>query len=254
PAVVLVVSDDEGNVIRRVSGPVTAGFHRVAWDLRYPPPSPIELTPPEIDPFSPPPGGPLVVPGQYTVRLVKRIDGVDTALGEAKAFNVTPLYLAVMKESDRAAVLAFQKKASRLQKAIMGAARATADALVRVQHIRKALDEIDGPDPKLVAQVNAVDQTLRDIDEELSGDRALGAEQEPTPPALLDRVTNAINGFTTTSAPTATHQESLAIAEKQFAPLLEKLRRAIEVDLAAIEKQMNERGAPWTPGRIPAIR
>jgi photosystem II stability/assembly factor-like uncharacterized protein len=254
PAIVLVVSDEDGNVIRRVSGPVTAGFHRVAWDLRYPPPSPIELTPTEIDQFSPPPAGPLVVPGKYTVRLLKRVDGVDTSLGETKTFNVVPLYLSIMNESDRATVLAFQKKASRLQKAIMGAARVTADALVRVQHVRKALDEIDGPDPKLVAQVNAVDKTLRDIDDALNGDPVLRGHQEPSPVSLVERVTNAINGFTTTTAPTATHQESLAIAEKEAGPLLEKLRRAIEVDLAAIEKQLNERGAPWTPGRIPTVR
>jgi photosystem II stability/assembly factor-like uncharacterized protein len=254
PAIVLVVSDEDGNVIRRVSGPVTAGFHRVAWDLRYPPPSPIELTPPEIDQFSPPPAGPLVVPGKYTVRLLKRVDGVDTSLGETKTFNVVPLYLSIMNESDRATVLAFQKKASRLQKAIMGAARVTADALVRVQHVRKALDEIDGPDPKLVAQVNAVDKTLRDIDDALNGDPVLRGHQEPSPVSLVERITNAINGFTTTTAPTATHQESLAIAEKEAGPLLEKLRRAIEVDLAAIEKQLNERGAPWTPGRIPTVQ
>ena len=52
PAVVLVVSDDDGNIIRRVTGPVTSGFHRVAWDLRYPPPSPIELNPEEPDQFA----------------------------------------------------------------------------------------------------------------------------------------------------------------------------------------------------------
>jgi len=251
PAVVLVVSDDEGNVIRRVNASTKAGFHRVAWDLRYPPPSPIELTEPEVDAFSPPPAGPLVVPGKYTARLVKRIDGVDSAIGSPQAFNVVPLYLSVMNESDRGAVLAFQKKASRLQKAVMGAARVTGDALMRVQHIRKGLDEIDGPDPKLVAQVNAIDKTLRDIDQELNGDTTLRSRQEASPPSLVERITTAVNGFTTTSAPTATHQESLAIAEKQFGPLLEKLRRTIEVDLAAVEKQMNERGAPWTPGRIP---
>ena len=247
----MIVSDDEGNVIRRVSGPVTAGFHRVAWDLRYPPPSPIELTPPEPDVFSPPPGGPLVVSGKYTVRLAKRIDGVETPLGEAQSFNVRPLYLSIMGEGDRNAVLAFQKKASRLQKAIMGASHADADALVRVQHIRKALDAIEGPDPKLVAQVNAVDKSLHDIDDAISGDPVLRGHQEPTPPSLLDRINTAVNGLTTTSAPTTTHVESLAIAERDFVPLLDRLRKTVEVDLAAIEKQLNDRGAPWTPGRIP---
>lgn len=254
PAIVLVVSDDEGNVIRRVTGPVKEGFHRVAWDLRYPPPSPIELTPGETDPFSPPPAGPLVTPGTYRVRLAKRVDGVESFLGDARTFAVTPLYLSVMNESDRTAVLAFQKKASRLQKAVMGAARATTDALVRVQHIRRALDEIDGPDANLVAQVNAVDKALRDIDDALNGDPIVRGRNEPAPPSIVERITTAVNGLTTTSAPTSTHQESLSIAEREFVPLLERLRRAIETDLTAIEKTLNAAGAPWTPGRIPEWR
>lgn len=251
PAIVLVVSDDSGNVIRRVSGPAKAGFQRVAWDLRYPPPSPIELSPPEPDPFSPPPVGPLAAPGKYAVRLYKRVDGADTPLGDAQTFNVTPLYLQLMSEVDRTDVLAYQKKAARLQKAAMGAARANAEAQVRVQHIRRALDEIDGVDPKLAAALNAVDQTLRDIDEELNGDRVLRTRNEPGAPSLLDRVTTAVNGLTTTSPPTATHKEALAMAEAKLVPLLERLRRAVEVDLAAIEKQLNAAGAPWTPGRVP---
>ena len=251
PAVVLVVTDEAGNIVRRVTGPVKSGFQRVAWDLRYAAPNPISLTPPEPDPFSPPPAGPLVVPGQYNVRLYKRIDGVETALGDAQKFNVVPLYLSIMNESDRAATLDFQRKASRLQREVMGAERATEDALTRVQHIRKALDEMEGADPQLVARVNAVHNTLRDIAEELGGDPVLRQRSEPQPPSLLDRIGNAVAGLSTTSAPTQTHRESLTIAETQFAPLAARLRQAVDGELAAIEKQLNALGAPWTPGRLP---
>ena len=251
PAVVLTVSDDEGTVIRRVTGPVTAGIHRVAWDLRYAPPSPVELNPKEPGLFSTPEQGPLVAPGTYRVSLAKRIDGVDTQLGEPQTFNVVPLYLAVMNESDRGEVLEFQRRASRMQKAVMGASRANEDALLRVQHVRRALDLIEQPDPSLVQALASVEQTLRDIDEELNGDRALGAIVEPAPPSLLDRVTTAVNGLTTTSAPTATHRQALQIAEQQFGPLLARLRQAIATDLVAIERRLNSLDAPWTPGRIP---
>ena len=251
PAVVLIVSDDEGNVIRRVTGSTKKGFHRVAWDLRYPPPSPVTLEPVEADQFAPPPAGPLVVPGKYKVALAKRINGVETVIGQPQTFNVVPLYLQVMNESDRAQVLAFQKKASRLQKAVMGAAKAVDDAETRVKYIRGALDNVENPDPKLVAQVNAVDKELHDIDDAINGDPVLRSHNEPTPLALVDRIGIAVNGFTTTSAPTATHQQSLAIAEQDYGPLRERLRKAIEVDLANIDKQLNALGAPWTPGRIP---
>ncbi|HXH92667.1 MAG TPA: glycosyl hydrolase, partial [Thermoanaerobaculia bacterium] len=251
PAIVMIVSDEEGNVIRRVSGPAKAGFHRVAWDLRYPAPNPIELKEPEADVFSPPPGGPLVAPGKYTVRVAKRIDGVETLLGSPQTFNVVPLYLSIMKESDRAAVLDFQKKAAALQRTLMGAARVTQESLTRVQYIRRALDEIAGPDPKLLAKVNTIDASLRDINDQLNGDPILRRANEPFAPSLLDRVNTAVNGLTTTAPPTATHREALAIAQQQTTPLLDRLHKVIEVDLADVEKQMNARGAPWTPGRIP---
>ncbi len=253
PSVVLIVSDETGNVIRRVMGPVKAGFHRVAWDLRYPPPSPIELKEPEPDVFSPPPSGPLVAPGTYRVQLAKRIDGVETPLGAAQSFNVVPLYLSIMKESDRAAVLEFQKKAAGVQRTVMGAARATSDAMTCVQYIRRALDQIAGPDPKLVAEVNRIDIALRDINDQLNGDPILRRSNEPALPSLLDRVNTAVGGLTTTQAPTATHREALAFVEREAGPLLDRLRKLIDVDLAAVEKQMNAIGAPWTPGRVPDL-
>lgn len=252
PAVVLTVSDDEGNVVRRVTGPVTAGFHRVAWDLRYPPPSPIDLNAEsEPDPFSPPPAGPLAAPGTYTVRLAKRIEGVETSLGGPQTFQVVPLYLSVMQETDRAAVLDYQRKASRLQKAVMGAARANADALQRVAHIRRALQETETTDATLVTRLNAIEKTLQDIDVALNGDAVVARNNEPTLPAIVDRIGTSVNGLTTTAAPTQTHREALARAEADFVPVLARLRQAVETDLRAIEQQLNAAGAPWTPGRIP---
>jgi photosystem II stability/assembly factor-like uncharacterized protein len=251
PAIVLTVFDDENNVVRRVTGPVTAGFHRVAWDLRYPIPTPINLEPGEPDLFATPDQGPLATPGTYTVRLAKRIDGVETPLADPQTFTVVPLYLSSMTDADREATLTFQRRASRLQKAVMGASRANADALVRVQHIRRAIDETEGVDPEIGKRLNAVYNTLRDLDETLNGDVTVRARVEPQPPTLLDRVTVAINGLTTTQPPTQTHREALQLAEQQLVALLAKLRQAVEVDLAGIDRELNAAGAPWTPGRIP---
>ena len=101
--------------------------------------------------------------------------------------------------------------------------------------------------------MNSIDTALHDINEQLNGDPILRRANEPSGPSLLDRVSIAVNGLTTTAPPTATHRESLAIAQQQTGPLLERLHKLIEVDLANVEKQMNERGAPWTPGRIPGV-
>jgi hypothetical protein len=46
------------------------------------------------------------------------------------------------------------------------------------------------------------------------------------------------------------YSESLAVAERQF----EDARKALEdllSDLAALERELESLGAPWTPGRMP---
>ena len=191
------------------------------------------------------------MPGTYRVQLFKRIDGVETALGDPQPFNVVPLYLSTMTENDRREVLAFQKRAAKLQREAMGASNLVSDALTRVQYIRRALDQIEGGDAQLTARVNALDMSLRDISETLNGDTIRQQRSEPAPPSLLDRVNNSVTGLLSTQPPTQTHRESLTLAEQQFGPLAERLRQLIDSELASIEKRMNELGAPWTPGRLP---
>jgi photosystem II stability/assembly factor-like uncharacterized protein len=250
PAIALVVSDERGNVIRRVNGPVKAGFHRVAWDLRFPPPAPIELTEPERDPFDTPITGPLVVPGTYNVQLMKIIDGVETPVGEKQSFNVVPLYASTWNASERLGVLEYQKRAARLQREVLGAQKATSDALTRVQYIRRALAEIEGSDAQLAARVNALDTELRNISEIISGDPIRQQRQEPSPPGLTDRMNNAVAGLGTTQPPTQTHRQSLEIAERDLATVASRLQKAM-AEMTAIEQQLNALGAPWTPGRLP---
>ncbi|HEY6843861.1 MAG TPA: glycosyl hydrolase, partial [Thermoanaerobaculia bacterium] len=255
PAIVLVVSDGDGNVVRRVTGPVTAGIHRVAWDLRYPSPSPVELRPADdTDPFRQPPPGPLAAPGKYTVRVFERVNGVETPVGEGQTFNVVPLYLSIFNETDRAAVLDFSKKAARLESAVMGASRATTDALTRVEVIRHTLDQMQNVDPKLVAQVNAVDTALLDIRDEIRGDPILRAHNMPAPPSLLNRVETAVGVLGTTSAPTTTQREALDLAAAEASKMLDRLRTIINTDLVSIDQQLNAAGAPWTPGRVPTLK
>jgi hypothetical protein len=179
---------------------------------------------------------------------------VETPVGEGQTFNVVPLYLSIMKESDRAAVLDFSKKAARLQGAVMGASRATNDALTRVEYIRRALDQMQNVDPKLVAQINTVDTALHDVRDEIRGDPILRAHNQPAPASLMERVNTAVGVLGTTSAPTTTQREALMLATQEASKMLDRLRTLIDTDLVSIDQQLNAAGAPWTPGRVPTLQ
>jgi photosystem II stability/assembly factor-like uncharacterized protein len=250
PAIVWTVADEEGHVIRHGTGPASAGLHRVAWDLTFPPASPVRLEPPERNIFAPEPTGPTVVPGTYKVSLAKLVDGVETPLGEAQTFKVEPLLSPALTPQERAANLAFQQKAARLQRAVLGAVRAAEETERHLQLIQKTLQETPQADPKLATEAYKLEQRLQDLHEKLTGDRVVAEHNEPTAPSIVERMERSLawGGF---AAPTKTQEDAYRFAAESFAPVLAGLRQLVDVDLRKLEDQMERAGAPWTPGRLP---
>ncbi len=253
PRIVLVVRDDSGEIVRRVTGPRDKGIHRVAWDLRYPASTPVELKSPADRPsWRRPPVGPLALPGTYTVTLAREVDGVMTPLVEPQPFEVVPLELATFAAKDRAEVLAFRKKVARLNRAVRGALKAAEEARTRITHIRQAVLDTPAADPALLADVHALEQRLNQFLAKLRGDRTRTKREEPAPPSIRARVQQVVsNQWQTTSAPTQTQRVAYQHAGTEFAEVLAELRTLMEMDLVQLEAKLEAAGAPWTPGRIP---
>ncbi len=251
PSIVLVVRDDTGEVVRRITGPRDKGIHRVSWDLRYPAPTPTVLTPPaDRPPWWRPPAGPLALPGAYTVTLAKEVDGEITELSEAVSFEVVPLELATFAAEDRAEVLAFHKKVAGLQRAVQGAIKVVEETQNRVDHIRKAVVDTPAADRALLAEIDTLQKRLNTIRTKLAGDKTRSKREEPTPPSISQRVGVAVE-WNVTSPPTQTQHDAYRYAGTEFTEVLAELRSLIQDDLARIEGTLEEAGAPWTPGRIP---
>jgi photosystem II stability/assembly factor-like uncharacterized protein len=255
PAILLTVKDADGNVVRRLTGPVKAGIHRVAWDLRFPASDPTSLKPgptPVENPFYEAPAGPLAVPGTYTVSLEKRVDGALTPLAEPQTFEVESLGLQTLKAADAKELLAFQKRTARLQRAVLGAIEAAQEAQGRLKIAKKAIDDTPAADPKLGAEARRIDKELDDLLVGLRGDRVMAGRNEPTPMSTAERVSAIVSShWSTTVAPTGTSRQAYATASAAFETQLATLRTLVETDLRALEGALEKAGAPWTPGRVP---
>ncbi|HNX50485.1 MAG TPA: hypothetical protein PKL08_09990, partial [Thermoanaerobaculaceae bacterium] len=253
PAVVLTVTDTEGNVVRRLEGPVKKGFQRVAWDLRFAPSTPAKEDEDEKDPWDIPDQGPFVMPGTYQVSLATRVDGILTPVAGTQRFEVVPLGLATLPATDRAGLLAFQKRAARLQRAVMGAAEVVKDVQNRLKLIHIALRDTPAAAPELIARAGSVEARLRQLDLVLRGDRVIAGRNEPVPPSIVGRVQGVVSThWASTSAATGTQEQSLAVASELFELNLRELRQLVDVDLKALEAEMEKAGAPYTPGRFPS--
>ena len=252
PAMLLLITDAEGNVVRRLTGPASAGFHRVTWDLRYPSSEPADLNPDPPLPWSDAHVAPMTVPGAYKVSLARRVGGIVTPVGEAQPFTTETLGLSDLPAADRVALVEFQKQVAGLQRAVLGAVEARKEAADRITRLKKAIDDTPKADAKLAEDVRALEARLKDVQIELEGDTTRARRGEPTLPAIQDRVGQIVSAsWSSTSAPTGTQVSSYDIAAKLFGETLGRLRGLIETDLGGIEERAEAAGAPWTPGRLP---
>ena len=253
PSVVLVVEDSEGRVVRRLTAPATAGLHRLAWDLRYPSRDPVSLKAPE---FRPPwweaPKGPLVLPGTYRVTLAKRVEGTLTTLGEGVSFEVRPLPVeSPLVTEDRAGLLAFQNETAALHRAVQGASRSMDELQSRIDHLEVAFERTPALSESFRDRLGALEAALEDLDVLMTGDSTLSSRNEPAPWSIRERVDSIVGGhWSSLAEPTGTHRQAYAIASAEFDDVLSRLR-GLSDDLSTLEEEVEQSGAPWTPGRLP---
>lgn len=254
PAILVTITDAGGQEVRTLTGPVTQGINRVSWDLRVPSAVLPKPKPKEAgeDVFAPPPSGHLVLPGVYKVSLAKRVGGVVTPLAGEQQFTVVVEGAAGMKADDAKALLAFQQKVSRLQRAVAGTLEAANELSDRLGQIKRALDHTPAVEAKWKDTVRSLEKQNRDILRTLRGDTVLRARNENTPESISDRVGYIVGSqrFALTR-PTTTQQESYEIASKELSRELARLRTLITVDLRDLERALDAAGVPWTPGRLP---
>ncbi|UCC71707.1 MAG: glycosyl hydrolase [Gemmatimonadota bacterium] len=242
PSVILSIRDEDGNVVRRINGSTSSGIHRATWNLRYPSHTASSV---ESAGF-----GPLAPPGSYTVSIEQRVDGVTTQLVPPTPFEVVPLLEPSLSPGNRADVLAFQRQAGELQRAVMAANSVASAAAEQIDEIKAVIEVWPGADPGLRQQARDLEISLMDLQEALTGDPTKPRRNEPEMPGIVSRVQQVVRGsYSGTYGPTMTHRRNYEIAAADFSAIYDDLRQLIEVDLPALEDALEAAGAPYTSGR-----
>ncbi|MFC1720169.1 glycosyl hydrolase, partial [Pseudomonadota bacterium] len=252
PSISLIIRDSAGNIVRQLDGPAGKGFHRVAWDMRYPAPDPVNLEPQtELAPWESEPRGPLVLPGRYSVTLSKRTEGISEEIAGPQTFLLKPLFSGGLVADNREAVLEFQTRTAELYRAVMGADKAAEEIQARIDHLVVAVQQTPSATQQQATAVRALNARMQDLQVRLNGDLTLTGRQEPAPLSLTGRISAIVGGsWESQSAVTGNFRDSYAIAAEQFPPVLAELK-AISAELTSLEAELEAEGAPWTPARLP---
>jgi photosystem II stability/assembly factor-like uncharacterized protein len=242
PLLWLTVQDNEGNVVRRIKAANKTGFHRIAWDLRFPPTDAVRNAADLNGDYT----GAMVAPGNYTVTLSKHVDGNVKNLSKPVPFTVEQLFKGALAGADPKETAAFWKEVERLNKSTSAATRVLAKALERVTLLQKALIRTVAAPGNLDSELHRIKQSLLTLDEQLNGNRSKRQIGEKNKPTIASRQEVALDGtFGSTYGATPLHKRSLEIAATEFQELKKKLDIIINKDIPKIEDALKAAGAPW---------
>ena len=246
PFLLFTVYDQAGNVVRKLKTKVESGINRFTWDLRYASTDPIKKATDEN------PSGYPVMPGKYKVTMSITIDGLLKEVASPVEFEAKVLNNVTLAANDRGELVAFQKKVNELNRAVNGAIEVSSDLKSKLEIIKTAIKQTNNAPQSLIDEANRIADENTVLYRKLVDDDVLSKRNEPTYPGISARVGEVVYGmWTSTSAPTNSSKQNYQIASEEFKPVLDSLKRLVEIDLKNLESEMNKLNSPWTPGRVP---
>ncbi|MBR9826622.1 MAG: glycosyl hydrolase [Alphaproteobacteria bacterium] len=242
PAVWLVISDAEGNVLRRVDGATGSGFHRVAWDLRRASSQAVTAS----GGGGEEPTGPMVAPGTYTATLYQRVRGETRQLAEPVEFNVVRLREGALPSATPDEVSAFWNRLEELSGEVSAANVMLAELDTRLGVLRTAMQRSSAAPGVLEDQWQALRDEVYEIEEALNGNQSHGGQYGSQPETVGSRLSFVSLGVgLSTYGPTPSHETQLRYAETEFSDIRERLNALYETGFPEFEVALNGADAPW---------
>ncbi|MCP4726327.1 MAG: glycosyl hydrolase, partial [bacterium] len=242
------ITDSYGNEIRKMKANASKGLKRINWDFRYPSTNPPGNNSREYNSG----GGIMTPPGNYNVSMGMVKDGEYTELVPAKSFRTVALNNTTMPASDRAALTRFHRELAELGRVVWGASRYANSLTGHMNLLKVAISNTPGAPADLMKRAIAIQKDLNAMLIKFNGDRTISRRSGVQPPSLGRRISNVVyTQYGSTAEAPGTMREEFSIIEREFEPLLAQLKSLVEVELRSLERDMENAGCPWTPGRIP---
>ena len=252
PQLVLTITNEKGEIVRKLLTKPGAGIKRMHWNLRYASQEPISFRkPPFYNPFGGESPGAMVPPGTYTVVLSKIIDEFETPLSQAVSFEVVPLNNTVLPTENRDALAQFQQEVNALSGKVGSVQNSLSELLDELRYMKEAIKRTPVKQIELMNEWKVLDAEIAELQKKLNWDRIASRLDIDKPPTIGNRVGYLMyeQGHST-GAPTETHRMTFAIAKEEFAPIYERSKQLVNTKFNVFRKKLKEFGAPYTPGNI----
>jgi hypothetical protein len=248
PKIILTIRDKEGNVVNRVYGPAKKGFHRVAWDLRYPAPYAIDYDNMREEDDDYQPRGMMCAPGVYTVSMSKMVDGKIEKLSDAREFEVVRLREGALEGNPMNVTNDFWREYEAVYGQTTALSIELSNAVKRINAMEKALSMSKADPGELDENILTLKHKILDLNQRVYGQPDKLQMGEKTKPDINQRLF-ALNKGVTRSAygPTDTHRETMSLIHKELGYINGELDK-LNSELDKTSDALIEAGAPYVEG------
>ncbi len=240
----LVVSDEAGNEIRKIKGPNGKGFHRIAWDLRYPGSNALLLDTSRSSIGQ----GPLVMPGNYQVELFKEENGEMTSLSEKQSFEVKKLYEGSVENPMADQLASFWDEIADVSRRRSALVQDLAISTKAVAALYEGADGTTGLSAEFGTRLNTLRAKTLDLNHQMYGNEIRNQIGEKNPPILGDRMFDLyLSGVDNTYGPTPRAMDNLTEI-KNLLDEFEGEEDSIRTEVDQLASELYKAGGPAIQG------
>jgi photosystem II stability/assembly factor-like uncharacterized protein len=256
PYLIFTIRDAEGNAVRRLFEKPSKGLNRVNWDLRYEMPRAQDDDDAKFNPTANNHSGYFALPGEYSVDLAMAFNNEIKPLAGPVSFEAITLNNKTLPVSNPEKLDQFYADLTEIRKTYDATSRYFNTINNRNENIRQVLHMMAEPQTALEKQTRELASQLNDISFVMNGTSPQASIEEvpPEPVSLRYRLGAILSGTWSHSGdPTQTMIMNYNILKEELAPVIDQLNQ-IDNKLISIENQLDELGAPYTPGRKPKLK
>lgn len=261
PYLIFTITDDDGNVIRKLYKSASKGVGRITWNFTHAGYQPVRAA----ERFNPIPesggrgrwggGGISVMPGEYLVSMALYAKGEVMELAAPEPFICKPLDIVTMTATNAEAKEKWIREMTAFAKTAYGAISYAAELDGTVNTIMQTIHQTPDAPASLMKEAASLSDEMNEITYLIRG-ISVGASTEETPPspaslsARLSAMSRSLYGSSGDISGIADQQ--FQILKKEFPILLERILKA-GAAVETLNGKLDEIRAPWTSGRVPKL-
>ncbi|MFS4482125.1 VPS10 domain-containing protein [Hyunsoonleella sp. 2307UL5-6] len=242
-SIILVVRDSNDNFITKINAPYKKGFNRVAWNLKTPNISSVELNKIPENPndyyFNQ-----FASEGTYSVSMYTKINGAVKSLATSQTFEVVRIRQNILNNPNQHKIEAYADAYKTFKTDFEVQLNKFNIVAKKLDAYNKATIYAKTNPGTLETDIYKLKQEVYTLKQLLYGNASKKEIKEKDVKSIASRLSVAGRGFTTTYGPTKTQMQSLEMAKTLFNKIKPRLIKLIETEIPRLEKKLLDAGVP----------